>query len=280
MPTNIPYVDESWTPIPGCGRNCPGCWAALVAATKLADHPKYKGLAVKVVGGAKWTGESRLYRPALADPLKWRKPKRIAVNLMGDLFNARFEDIAAGFGIMAATPGHDYFVLTKSAKEMREWFGWLCDDAAALKHGRAREQDILHEAVKHVMGYDNPLRPAVNLFQWPLPNVRLGISASTQADLDARLPDLLACPAAKYWISLEPLAERIVIPAHAFDLRPFVVIGAESGPHRRPFEIDWLASVVAQCRAAGVKVWTKQDSGPRPGMRGRIPDELWIQEVP
>lgn len=48
----------------------------------------------------------------------------------------------------------------------------------------------------------------------------------------------------------------------------------------RPFDLAWVRSVVAQCRAVSVPVFVKQDSGPRPGMQGRIPDDLWIHEFP
>jgi hypothetical protein len=44
--------------------------------------------------------------------------------------------------------------------------------------------------------------------------------------------------------------------------------------------IDWLAWIVQQCQDAEVPVWVKQDSGPRAGQQGRIPDDLWIKQFP
>ena len=58
------------------------------------------------------------------------------------------------------------------------------------------------------------------------------------------------------------------------------IVGAESGPRARPCDLDWIEGIVSQCRAAGTPVFVKQDSGPRPGQQGRIPDELWIREWP
>jgi protein gp37 len=61
----------------------------------------------------------------------------------------------------------------------------------------------------------------------------------------------------------------------------FLVCGGESGPGHRPCKIEWIESIVEQCRAAGVPCWCKQDSGPRPGQQGRIPDELWrVKQIP
>jgi len=73
----------------------------------------------------------------------------------------------------------------------------------------------------------------------------------------------------------------------AVDWRPWfarglnwLIVGGESGPHCTPMDLSWLADTVSQCRAAGVPLFVKQDSGPKPGLKGRIPDDLWIREYP
>jgi protein gp37 len=118
-----------------------------------------------------------------------------------------------------------------------------------------------------------------------LPNVWAGTSISTQADANQSLPMLADLRPAVKWISYEPALKPV-------DLTPFfvtgkwppestwLVIGGESGPNHRTLTIDHVASAIEQCRAAGVPVFVKQDSGPFPGKQGRIPDELWIQEWP
>jgi protein gp37 len=145
---------------------------------------------------------------------------------------------------------------------------------------------------------------------WPLPNVHLGVSIEDRATADERIPLLLQCPAAVRWVSYEPALGPVdfgpwlrfqetrcegrksrIHCNHWYDggrccscgdpaMLDWIVVGGESGPGRRPFEIDWLRSAADQCQAAGVPVFVKQDSGPKPGMQGRIPDELWIKEMP
>ncbi len=58
------------------------------------------------------------------------------------------------------------------------------------------------------------------------------------------------------------------------------VIGGESGPGHRPLDLAWLPPVVAACQEAAVPLFVKQDSGARPGQQGRIPNELWVQQLP
>ncbi len=73
----------------------------------------------------------------------------------------------------------------------------------------------------------------------------------------------------------------------AVDWRPWferglnwLIVGGESGPDFTPMDVSWLTDTVKQCREAGVPLFVKQDSGRRPGMKGRIPDELWVREYP
>jgi protein gp37 len=111
------------------------------------------------------------------------------------------------------------------------------------------------------------------------PNVWLLYSASDQATLDAGLPDLLTCRdlVPVLGLSLEPLVGPVRIPAGV----DWVIVGGESGPNARPCQIDWIRSIVEQCRETGVPCFVKQDFGPKPGLQGRIPDELWaVKELP
>jgi protein gp37 len=130
-----------------------------------------------------------------------------------------------------------------------------------------------------------------------LPNLWLGTSVEDQQRADDRIPHLLATPAAIRWLSVEPLlgpidltrityrGERIncldSIHNPAGPGISWVVIGGESGPNARPCDLAWIRDIVAQCLAAGVPVFVKQDSGPKPGTQGRIPDDVWsIKEFP
>ncbi len=132
-------------------------------------------------------------------------------------------------------------------------------------------------------------------------NVWCGVSAEDQKQADIRIPSLLRTPSAVRWLSLEPLLGPIDLrhhlaghgPEHDFPggfcvqrahrgvrhLR-WVVVGGESGPGHRPMDLAWIEQIVGQCQDAGVAVFVKQDSGPRSGQQGRIPDRLWIHQFP
>jgi protein gp37 len=91
--------------------------------------------------------------------------------------------------------------------------------------------------------------------------------------------------AAVRFLSCEPLLGPIQFPLPCKASRfwggiHWAIIGGESGPGYRAMDMAWLESIVDQCRAAGVPVWVKQDSGARPGHQGRIPDALWLHEFP
>jgi protein gp37 len=93
-----------------------------------------------------------------------------------------------------------------------------------------------------------------------------------------RVDVLRPIPAAVRFLSLEPLLEDL--GDVNLDGIGWVIVGGESGPRRRLFEVAWLENIALQCRVAGVSLFVKQDSGLRPGMKGRIPTDLWIHEFP
>jgi protein gp37 len=137
--------------------------------------------------------------------------------------------------------------------------------------------------------------------KWPLSHIWLGVSTENQETADERIPLLLKTPAAVRWISAEPLLgpisgrwaswheywpagwrERGESQGHLDGLKRlnWVVIGGESGRDYRQMDVSWATDLAAQCRAAGVPVWMKQDSGSRSGQQGRIPDEDFVHEFP
>src|SRR5690606_32079031 len=99
-------------------------YAERVPHRGLAEQQR--GLTVMGKKGPRWTGEVRLLPERLGEPLRWRKPRRVFVNSMSDLFHPALTDeqIAAVFGVMAACPQHTFQVLTKRPERMREWFAW------------------------------------------------------------------------------------------------------------------------------------------------------------
>lgn len=119
----ISWTDETWGPIRGCSKvstGCKNCYAESMAARFCGEGMPYHGLA----RDKHWTGDVRFIPEKLSEPLRWKRPRRIFVNSMSDLFHESLtnEQIAAIFGVMAACPRHTFQVLTKRAKRMAEWF--------------------------------------------------------------------------------------------------------------------------------------------------------------
>ena len=149
-----------------------------------------------------------------------------------------------------------------------------------------------------VYGPDSGVGVGDGLSHWPPQNVWLGVSCEDQKAADERIPLLLQIPAAVRFVSAEPLLGPIDFERSRYGMQcnwltgeewspalarggdrskalSWVIVGGESGPKRRECEVEWIASIADQCRAANVPVFVKQDSGPRDGMQGRIPDDLW-----
>jgi len=291
--TNIPYLDEVWNLTRGCTKVSAGCRSCY--ADRL--NRRFKGKAFD--GTVELCDDKMLERP-----LHWRKPRRVGVCFMSDLFHEAVPDefLDKVFAVIWRTsiggqwtpqgkryevedcpeeyrrelPVHTYIVLTKRPERMRAYF---------LTEGRARR---IAEAERELPWlWDIPLD---TFSPWPIP-VWLGVSVENQETADERIPILLETPAAHRWVSAEPLLGAVDL--HSFlpcgdpvceeelTFLDWIVVGGESGPHSRPMLPYWLAQVVLDCEPAGVKVYCKQDSGPRPGMQGRLPDALWaVKQLP
>jgi len=205
------------------------------------DEPKiFPG---RIAAAARWgdlTGTARENKPWL-DGL----PRTIFVNDMGDTFTASLPDdwLAPELPIMAAAP-HNWILLTKRADRQREF------------------------SLRHTLS----------------PNVWAGVSITSPQD--QRLRYLLQTRARIGWVSYEPMLAPV-------DWRPWlsgngrvgldwIIVGGASGPdfQRQMMDLTWLADTVSQCRDANVPLFVKQDSGRNPGQQGRIPDELWVRQLP
>lgn len=251
--SNIEWTDKTWNPVTGCTKVSPGC----VNCYAETMHKRLHGMGAK--GYEHGFGTVMCHDDALDRPLHWRKPLRVFVNSMSDLFHpdVPFEFIAKVFMVAAMTQQHDYQILTKRTERMSE----VC-----------RAKPWFAKLVRSNKGHEFCCSYGV------LPNVWLGTSCEDQKRLDERVPHLLRTPAAVRFLSLEPLLGPIPrLPLSGIN---WVIVGGESGPGRRPMEIEWLESIVEHCKAASVPVFVKQDNGHKPGMQGRIPDRLWLKEFP
>ncbi|BCG94459.1 DUF5131 family protein [Mesorhizobium sp. 131-2-1] len=168
--TSIEWTDATWNPVAGCtilSAGCTNCYAMRMAARLEAmGAEKYSGLTRKTGGRAKWTGQIRLDKASLSIPIGWKRPRRVFVNSMSDLFHQDVppEFIAEVWTVMADTQHHTYQILTKRPDRMKE------------------------------------IVPALP----KLPNVWLGTSVEDSRVLH-RLDDLREVPAAVRFVSFEPL---------------------------------------------------------------------------
>ncbi len=216
----------------------------------------------------------------LVQPLKWRKPVKIFVENQSDLFGEFVPDemIDRVFAVMAFCHQHTFQVLTKREDRMREWAS-----------GSTSRWGTRHTPVISAMNALGVERENIAAIRWPLPNVWLGVSVENQETADARIPLLLKSPAAVRFVSYEPAlgpvdfdplwlhpelsgwwdGQRIARgkgAIHEVDhpLKDatrgldWIIIGGESGPGARPFDIQWARAPIEQCRAAGVACFVKQ----------------------
>lgn len=259
--SSIEWTDRTWNPLVGCSRvseGCRHCYAERFVHRGLAAQ--HRGLTIAGDGGKgpRWTGDVRLVPERLGEPLRWKKAQRVFVNSLSDLFheNVAFETIAAVFGVMEACPHLTFQVLTKRPRRAREFCAWV-----------KRESGRLHPS-------DRPRA-------FPLPNLWLGVSVEDQRTADERIPVLLELPAALHFVSYEPALgpvdfgryvsgrERVhgvaspSVGHRIVDRLGWIIVGGESGPGARPFDLAWARSTIEQCRTARVACFVKQ-LGARP----------------
>ncbi|MGF7171641.1 protein gp37 [Sphingobium xanthum] len=213
----------------------------MAARLEAMGVQKYAGLTRKSGGRAKWTGRVRCDDAALLVPERWRKPRKVFVNSMSDLFHA---DVPTDFikkvwQVMKATPRHDYQLLTKRPDRMRQ---------------------ILSSPDFEV-----------------LPNVWLGTSVESQ-DVVSRIDELRATPAAIRFISFEPLIGPI--KSANLDRIAWAIVGGESGPYARPMEEEWVLQIQRLCRSSGTAFFFKQWGGRNKKATGRLLKGKTYDEMP
>ena len=271
MSTLISWSDETWNCVTGCDRvspGCSGCYAmAMAARLKAMGSPRYQ----KDGGRASGPGFGVTLHPdKLEEPLHWKKPKRIFVNSMSDLFH---EDIPNAyidriFAVMALCPQHTFQVLTKRIER-----ALLYLNAKEITHS-----EVLDAAGEWSGGFE-PLEPSMS---WPLPNVLIGPTVENQHFADVRLP-VLAQIHALGWrtmVSFEPLLQPIEVSHWLPVAVDWAIVGAESGPKRRPFDLDWARSLQEQCQVSGTPFFFKQTSALRSESLEGVSTDLLVRQFP
>ena len=244
MSTTIEWTNEVWNPTTGCNkvsRGCKNCYAEIM-------HRRIQGM--KMPGYERNFLEGAYPNPAaLNRPLKWKKPKKVFLDSMSDLFhhNIPFEYVDKVFAVMALTPQHTYQILTKRPERMAEYFKHEChffDYPTAETSCR-----VWNTALDLGGKYETT---------WPLPNVWLGTSVEDQKSADERIPHLLNCPAAVRFLSMEPLVGRVQVDVSHMRGLDWIIVGGESGRKATPMHPDWVRSLRDQCANEGVAFFFKQ----------------------
>lgn len=277
--TKIEWTEETWNPTTGCDRVSPGCdhCYALTEARRLKGmgNPRYQR-----DGNPKTSGPGfglTLHEDKVTEPLKWKRPRRVFVNSMSDLFHAgvAIEFLASVFAVMGTARQHTFQILTKRPRRMQ---GVLADPAF---------QDLVAYWAVEGYGIAGPSR-------WPLPNVWLGTSVEDQQRADQRIPLLLETPAAMRFLSCEPLLgpvelrdEWLEVELQAFGGNGtstfphigWVIVGGESGRQARPMHPDWVRRVRDACTRNGTAFFFKQwgEWSPDPSSKPK-PDAMVLSD--
>ena len=218
--SKIEWTDATWNPTRGCSRvseGCRHCYAERQAYRySLTQIAPFYGFVGEVNGHPAWTGKVELIESKLAEPLRWKAPRRIFVNSMSDLFHEALPDEAIDrvFAVMALSPQHTFQILTKRPERMlnycravdlerlRYWMN-LAADGGEHRRGAYNLTSIAHRTKKGTeFEFVRRSKP-------PLPNVWLGVSIEDQATADQRIPFLLQTPAAIRFVSYEPALELV-----------------------------------------------------------------------
>lgn len=273
--THIQWTDSTWNPVTGCTRVSPGCENCYI---ELAPPFRIEGRRFTDRDGERShkigsATDVRLHPERLDQPLRWKRPRRIFVNSLSDLFHEAVSDvyIARVFAVMAQASQHTFQVLTK-------------------RHGRMRallnSPDFMQVVAEKYRGEGRGPFAEIEALPWPIPNVWLGVTVENQEWADKRIPALLDTPAAVRFLSCEPLLGPVSLTPcncptsstlgcarhnfgsltdtqiNARDLHypaiDWVICGGESGPNARPMHPDWARSLRDQCTTAGVPFFFKQ----------------------
>lgn len=234
--SEIEWTDATWNPIRGCTKvsaGCKHCYAETFAERwrGIPDHPFEFGF------------DLRLVPHKLLDPLGWRRPRRIFVNSMSDLFH---ENVPKSYvhnviAVMRFADWHIYQILTKRADRMLE----IVEERGDLSESR---------------------------------HIWLGVSVENRKHGIPRIEQLRSTPAAVRFLSIEPLLEDLgSLELHGID---WVIVGGESGPGARPMKRSWVVSIRQQCQEAGVPFFFKQWGGVRKSKNGRMLDGRTYDDLP
>lgn len=280
--SKIEWTDHTFNPWVGCTKVSPAC-----------DHCYAEGWAKRTGQDQLWAGERRRTSTAnWKEPLRWNRKAEVT-GVRAKVFCASLADVFDNqvptewrvdlWRLIEATPNLDWLLLTKRPQNAGQ---------------------MMMEARRALLGADVDDRHVA----WPRHNIWLGTTVENQQEADRRIPHLLNTPAAKRFLSCEPLLGPVDLTRvkkrgaekfpdgnaatlnalwcwhdHGRPVHPeidWVICGGESGPGARPMEPDWGRALRDQCQAAGVPFFMKQMGGTVKSRMPPIPDDLMIREFP
>ena len=258
--TSIEWTDATWNPVTGCTKVSPGC--AHCYAEGVAErfwgtqYPRVEMMTPE-------SGESHTrpreftdvltHTDRLDQPLGWRRPRRVFVNSMSDLFHEAVSDafLHQVYGVMEQARQHTFQVLTKRATRMKDYLSWRYGPREDGPGSRIPSRHIWH-----------------------------GVSVENRAFL-GRIDELKDTQSAVRFVSMEPLLEDV--GALMLDRIDWVIVGGESGPKARPCDVAWVYSIVRECQRQDVAVFVKQlganprSEAPTTWPNGTITPSPWLR---
>ena len=236
--SKIEWTESTWNPTTGCTKISEGCKNCY--AEKMSKR-------LKLMGVKKYQNQFKFsqHENELDLPLKWKKPRKIFVNSMSDLFHEDSDLTFIGrcFLTMSKAKQHIFQVLTKRPERMLEY------------------------SIQHEKFFGQP----INNHIW------LGTSIENKRNV-FRINYLrkINCPIK--FISFEPLIGSVG-KVDLTDIQ-WVIIGGESGPNFRPVKEKWIQDIISQCKDQNVKIFFKQWGGFRPKSNGREINGRTYDEFP
>ena len=230
----IEWTDSTWNPVTGCTKVSPGCAHCYAESITL----RFKR------GGPYLPGKAtiELHPERLDIPGRWKKPRRVFVNSMSDLFHEEvpFEFISEIFQSMIRNDQHIYQVLTKRPERMVDYLSWSGER------------------------------------YWP-DHVWAGVSVENQYWAERRIPLLAKIPAKVRFLSVEPLIKEVDLRQYLEHIQ-WVIVGGESGHKSRPMKAHWAARVRDDCLEFGIPFFFKQWGGRYNKSGGReLEGRIWDQ---
>jgi protein gp37 len=246
--TGIEWTDSTWNPVTGCTQvsaGCDNCYALTLAHRLLSDHYRARLPEKNTASNRADPFAVRLWSERLEEPLSWRKPRRVFVNSMGDLFHSEVpeEYVREVFAVMLEADRHVYQILTKRPARMHRFV--------------RRNADLFGggEVPSHI---------------W------LGTSIESQ-EVAFRAGHLRQVRAQVRFLSCEPLLGPVNLD---LDGIAWVIVGGESGIVHRPLQLDWARGIRDDCEREGVAFFFKQVGGRTPKAGGRILDGRTWSDYP